>query len=130
GALTLAADGTLYFVDAGNHLVRSLTPGGQVFTVAHVAARGLAVDGSGNVYISDFEKHQVTRINAAGRSTVLAGTGTAGFSGDGGPAASAQLNTPDGLAVDAQGNLYIADTGNNRIRVIGLDGVIRAIAGT
>jgi uncharacterized protein (TIGR03437 family) len=61
--------------------------------------------------------------------TILAGTGTAGFAGDGGPAASAQLNAPSGLAVDSQGNLYIADTGNSRIRLIGSDGTMRTIAG-
>jgi uncharacterized protein (TIGR03437 family) len=62
--------------------------------------------------------------------TVLAGTGTPGFGGDGGPAGAAQLNSPSGLAVDASGNLYIADTGNHRIRAIGSDGIMRTIAGT
>ena len=61
--------------------------------------------------------------------TILAGTGEAGFAGDGGPAASAQLNSPSGLAVDSQGNLYVADTGNGRIRMIGSDGMMRTIAG-
>jgi uncharacterized protein (TIGR03437 family) len=129
GAMALAANGTLYFADAGNHRVRSLSPAGVVSTVAQIAARGVAVDGAGNVYVSDGDLHRVVRIGPQGHSAVLSGSGAAGFAGDGGPALSAQLSSPTGLAVDAQANVYIADTGNNRIRVIGPDGNIRTIAG-
>src|SRR5579864_355245 len=130
GALTLATDGTLYFVDAGNRRVRKISPEGVVTTVAQLAARGVTVDSAGNAFASDGEMHRVVRIDPLGRTTVIVGDGTAGFGGDGGPAASARLNSPTGLAADQQGNLYIADTGNNRIRMISPDGLIRTIAGT
>jgi uncharacterized protein (TIGR03437 family) len=129
GALALASDGTLYFVDTANKRVRKLSKG-IVSTVMQAAARGLAVDGSGRVCTSDVSVHSVLCSDAAGNVTVIAGTGAPGFGGDGAQAAAAQLNAPGGLAFDSQGNLYIADTGNNRIRVIGADGTIHTIAGT
>jgi len=128
-ALALASDQTLYFVDAGNQRVRKIALSGTISTVIQAKAAGVAVDPSGNVYVSDTNLHSIDRINPQGQVTILAGTGTPGFGGDGGPAASAQLNSPSGLVVDAQSNLYIADTGNSRIRMIGADGVIRTIAG-
>ena len=129
GALALAAGHTLYFVDKGNQRVRKLAADGIISTVIQAAAAGVAADQSGNVYVADVSLHSIERIDAHGQVTILAGTGTAGFAGDGGPAASAQLNAPSGLIVDSQGNLYIADTGNNRIRMIGSDGTMRTIAG-
>lgn len=129
GAMAFAADGTLYFSDAGNGRLRNLRTAGIVSSVAQITARGVAVDEAGNVYASDGASHVIVRIDLVGRATVLAGTGVPGFSGDGGAASSAQLNSPSGVAVDGQGSLYISDTGNNRIRVIGADGVIRTIAG-
>lgn len=129
GALALAGDHTLYFVDKGNQRVRKLATNGIISTVIQAAAAGVAVDGSGNVYVADSGLHSIERIDSHGQVTIIAGTGTAGFAGDGGPAASAQLNSPSGLAVDSQGNLYIADTGNSRIRMIGSDGTMRTIAG-
>ena len=129
GAMALS-DGTLYFVDTGNTRLRALSPQGAVASVTKIAARGVGVDRSGNVYVTDASLHQVVRIDLAGHTAVLAGTGTPGFGGDGGAAGAAQLNSPTGLAVDPQGNLYIADTGNQRIRLIGQDGIIRTIAGT
>jgi uncharacterized protein (TIGR03437 family) len=129
GALALGSDHTLYFVDKGNQRVRKVAVNGIISTVIQAAAAGVATDQSGNVYIADASRHSIKRIDSHGKVTVLAGTGTAGFAGDGGPAVSAQLNSPSGLAVDSQGNLYIADTGNSRIRMIGSDGLIRTIAG-
>jgi sugar lactone lactonase YvrE len=90
----------------------------------------LAIDGSGNVYFSDFLENVVMRIDASGRATRVAGTGKAGYGGDGGLATKAQLNFPTGLALDANGNLYISDSGNNRIRMVDADGVISTAAGS
>jgi uncharacterized protein (TIGR03437 family) len=129
GALALAGDHTLYFVDKGNQRVRKLAANGIISTVIQAAAAGVAVDLAGNVYVADAGLHSIERIDSHGKVTTLAGTGAAGFAGDGGPAESAQLNSPSGLAIDSQGNLYIADTGNSRIRMIGSDGMMRTIAG-
>lgn len=93
---------------------------------------GLALDARGNLYISDIGAHCifiVRRLTPAGKLTVFAGTGTAGFSGDGGLATQAQFNAPHDLAFDAAGNLLIADTGNSRIRRIDARGRITTIAG-
>ena len=91
--------------------------------------QGIALDRFGNLYLSDTDNHRVRRVDAAGVITTVAGTGTAGFTGDGGPAAQAQLNLPYGLAVDLAGNLYIADLGNQRVRRVAIDGTITTIAG-
>ena len=82
---------------------------------------GVAVDssGSGNIYIADFGNNRVRMVTPAGIIPTVAGTGAAGYSGDNGTATSAQLNGPSGVALDASGNLYIADANNNRVRVVG-----------
>ena len=92
-------------------------------------SEGVAADAAGNLYIADAGDHRVRRVTANGVIETVAGTGVFGFSGDGGPATQAQLNLPYGLALDAQGNLYIADLGNARVRRIGLDGTISTVAG-
>jgi len=92
------------------------------------AVAGSAVDAGGNVYIALRQYSAVVRMDVTGALTLVAGTGKPGFSGDNGPAASAQLNSPWGLAVDAAGNLYIADAGNNRVRKVS-NGVITTVAG-
>ncbi len=100
-------------------------------TAAQIGSiQGVAVDAKGDLFLSDTNNHRVRRVDTGGIITTIAGTGTAGFSGDGGPAGSAQLNLPYGLAVDAAGNLYIADLGNNRVRKVSPDGIIVTIAGT
>ena len=93
---------------------------------------GVAVDGSGNVFIADNNNYRVRKVSAAtGVITTVAGTGTPGFSGDGGAATSAQLNYPYGVAVDGSGNIFFADFLNHRIRrVNGATGVITTVAGT
>lgn len=129
GALTLVAGtGTSGFSGDGEsaklaRLNLLVYPG----TVAH----GLAVDSGGNVYIADYGNHRIRKVSAAGTITTIAGTDTGGGSGDGGPATNAQLWYPRGLAVDRQsGNLYIADSGTNRVRVIDAQGIIHAFAGS
>jgi uncharacterized protein (TIGR03437 family) len=87
-------------------------------------------DSSGNLYVSDTGLNQVLEITPSGVVSVLAGTGLAGFGGDGGPANQAMLNAPAGIAFDSHGTLYIADSGNNRIRTVTTDGNIHTIAGS
>ena len=88
--------------------------------------RKLALSG-GNLYFSS--GHSVFKVDASGTLTLIAGNSRAGFSGDGGPAVSAQLNAPQGLALDAAGNLYIADSVNNRVRKVDPSGIITTFAG-
>ncbi|MFL5955383.1 MAG: hypothetical protein ACJ76I_14870 [Gaiellaceae bacterium] len=98
-----------------------------------LAPHGLAVDQRGNLYISDFGSDRVRRVAVGGTITTVAGSGGSGvpggFSGDGGPATSAKLLLPTGLAVDKAGNLYIADKGNDRVRKVNTAGTITTIAG-
>ncbi|MEK7755192.1 MAG: hypothetical protein AAB654_24925, partial [Acidobacteriota bacterium] len=88
---------------------------------------GVAVDAAGNLYIADKSNHRIRKVSN-GVITTVAGNGTAGFSGDNRPATSVELNEPYGIAVDAAGNLYIADLGNDRIRKVS-NGVITTVAG-
>jgi uncharacterized protein (TIGR03437 family) len=92
-------------------------------------AEGIAMDGVGNIYVSDANNHRVREITPNGIVHTIAGNGIAGFAGDGGPASAAQLNSPYGLALDGYGNLYIADLGNARIRCITPAGSISTVAG-
>ena len=93
---------------------------------------GVAGDASGNLFIADTFNNRVRRVDGAtGVITTAAGTGTTGFSGEGGPATSASLNLPRGVAVDASGNLFIADSSDHRVRrVDGATGVITTVAGS
>jgi sugar lactone lactonase YvrE len=93
---------------------------------------GLAVDAANNLYIADDQNHRIRKVNAStGIITTVVGTGTSGFSGDGGPATSAKVNRPVTPVLDSAGNIYFADDGNRRIRkVTASTGVITTIAGT
>jgi len=93
---------------------------------------GVLVDPAGNIYLSDSENYRVRRVEGALPNTIttIAGTGNPGYSGDGGQAVNAAISTPAGLAMDGAGNIYFADTGNQIIRRIGIDGVITTVAGT
>jgi DNA-binding CsgD family transcriptional regulator/sugar lactone lactonase YvrE len=91
--------------------------------------QGVEVDRAGNIYIADHNNNRVRKVNSVGTITTIAGTGTPGANGDGGPATKAQLSSPRGLAIDSKGNIYIADSGNNRVRMIDLNGVISTVAG-
>jgi RHS repeat-associated protein len=99
-------------------------------TNASIFAQDIVLDGQGNLFIADTFRHKIRKVNENGIITTIAGTGVAGFSGDGGPATQAQLNTATGVTVDAQGNLFIADQGNHRIRKIDTAGMITTVAGT
>jgi cysteine-rich repeat protein len=105
--------------------------GGPALAATFDAPRGLAIDAAGNIFVADPGAHVVRRIGADGVVTHVAGTGAAGFSGDGGPAASARLNRPTGVAVDDRGRIVIADAGNHRLRRVDPGtGVITTIIGT
>jgi RHS repeat-associated protein len=90
---------------------------------------GVAVDADGNLFIADTHNHRVRRVSTDGIITTVAGTGVYGYSGDGAPATEAQLNWPRSVAVDADGNLFIADTSNHRVRRVSADGLIITVAG-
>ena len=89
----------------------------------------LALDGRGNLYLIESDGHRVRKVDVAGIITMIAGDGTAGFRGDGGPATAARVNRPFGIAADSAGNVYIADTNNARVRRINPAGIITTIAG-
>ena len=108
----------------------NVNDGGPATNAALNAPTGLAFDGAGNLYITDSYEHTIRKVDGAGNITTTAGTGKRGFSGDGGPAISAQFYSPTGIAVSASGVIYIADKVNNRVRKIAADGVITTIAGT
>ncbi|MFI8404976.1 RICIN domain-containing protein [Streptomyces sp. NPDC085463] len=146
--IAVDSGGTLYFSDHANHRVRKITVDGKVGTVAGTGTarfsgdngpaasaqlnwpREVAVDGAGNLYIADTDNHRVRKVAPDGTITTVAGTGHAAFSGDGGPAVSARLNGPFGVAVDSEGVLYIADYHNHRIRKVTPDGKISTVAGS
>lgn len=146
--LAVDSAGNVYIADTYNHRIRRVSPDGVITTIAGTGKSGysgdggpavearlnypfaVALDGDDNLYVADRENHCVRRIARDGTITTLAGTGQSGYGGDDGPAGEAQLDTPSGLAVDSAGNVYIADTYNNRIRRVSPDGVISTIAGT
>ncbi len=103
--------------------------GGHATAAQLAAVEGLAVDTAGNIYISDNLDNRIRKVNSAGTVSTVAGNGHTGFHGDGGPAAQALLTRPYGLAVDGSGNLFVADYGNGRVRVVASDGNIRTVAG-
>ncbi len=103
--------------------------GGPAIAAQFGTIRGVAVDGVGNLYLSDTDNNRVRKVDAFGIVTTVAGNGTAGYSGDGGAATAAQLSLPYGLAVDAKGSLYVADYGNNRVRMVSPAGIITTFAG-
>jgi len=149
-ALARGPDGALYFCDTDNNCVRRIARDGTISTVAGCGKRGYAGDGgpataallnqpyevawdkAGNLYFVEIGNHVARRVDAqSGQISTIAGTGVKGFSGDGGPAAKAQLAQPHSLAFDAAGDLYVCDIGNHRIRKIAMKrGTISTFAGT
>ena len=145
--IAVDSSGNLYIADQYNHRIRKVDKSGIINTVAGdgtygysgdgaaaTSAKmrypaGVAVDSSGNLYIADMYNHRIRKVATNGIISTVAGSGTAGNSGDGGAAISASLNYPYGIAVDSSGNLYIADTENHSIRKVGTNGVISTVAG-
>jgi sugar lactone lactonase YvrE len=138
------ATGNIYVADSENHRIRKITPGGTVSTMAgsgtagsaegvgtaaqFKSPRAVAVDATGNVYVADGLNHKIRKITPAGEVSTLAGSGAYGFAdGDG---ANAKFYFPKGIALDASGNLYVADDINHRIRKITPTGTVTTIAGS
>ena len=103
--------------------------GAPAMTQSIDAPSSVIPDTAGGFYFASLNQHRVYRVAADGRLTVIAGTGTAGFSGDGGPAFSAQLASPSDLVLDPAGNLFIAETNSHRIRRVSPVGIISTVAG-
>ena len=122
-------DGTITTI-AGTGRAGFSGDGGPATSARLMTPQGVAVDGQGNVYVADYGNHRVREVSADGKITTIAGAGKPGFSGDGGPAISAKLDHPEGVAVDGKGTVYVADTGNSRVRKVSTDGKITTIAGT
>src|SRR5262249_1103648 len=117
---------------AGSFHVGFSGDGGPATSAAFNGITGVAVNGAGDIYLSDSGNNRVRKVTAAtGVVTTIAGTGAAGGGGNGGPATAAQLNGPRGLALGTSGDLYVADTGSSEIRKIAaVDGKISLVAGT
>ena len=140
--------GNLYIADRNNHRILKIDSTGTITTFAGTEERGfggdggpavqaqlryptgVAVDGAGNLYIADQNNHRIRKIDSTGTVTTVAGTGESGFGGDNGAATAGQLSYPSGVAVDNAGNLYIADSGNHRIRRVDSTGTITTVVGT
>jgi trimeric autotransporter adhesin len=149
----LDGQGNMFIADLGNRRIREVDTLGNMTTVAGDGALnvygncvfdgdgpatshslcdpyGIALDAkTGNLYIADAGTQLVRQVDSSGNMTTIAGNGTAGFSGDGGPATSAMLNQPVGLALDSAGDLYIADFANARVREVNTSGNISTVAG-
>jgi sugar lactone lactonase YvrE len=104
--------------------------GGVATEATLYSPHSVAVDSEGNIYIADLFNNRVRKVGTDGIMTTIAGNGEAGYDGDGGPATEAKLKYPAGVAVDGDGNVYIADWYNNRIRKVDTDGIITTVAGT
>jgi sugar lactone lactonase YvrE len=144
----VTADGTLYVADSGNHRIRKISPTGTISTVVGTGTAGfagdggpataarlnrpfdVAVDSAGTLFIADQANNRVRKVTSAGTISTVAGNGGVGYSGDGGPAISARLDTPYSVALSPSGTMYIADLNNERIRAVDTAGTISTIAGT
>lgn len=147
--LALSARGEMFLAEPGLSIVRRVRSDGVIEDFAGTGiegrgadgvpalqsqlwqARGIAIDPAGNLYLAEAFAHRVRRVDAAtGLISTIAGTGEAGFSGDGGPARSARLNFPVQLAFDSAGNLFVLECGNSRVRRIDASGTITTVAGS
>jgi len=143
-AVAVDASGDLFIYDSGNNRIRKVDAAGIITSLTLKAAEGsvgaatnvslsssagMTVDDSGNLFIADTLKQRISKVDANGIVTTVAGNGTVGYSGDGGLATNAELAFPSGVAVDSLGNVFIADTPYSRIRKVATNGVITTVAG-
>ncbi len=143
-SIAVDAAGNLFIADGDNKRVRKVDSNGIITTIASGLnyPEGVAVDAGDDVFIAERDGNDVLRVSPSGLTTIYAGNGTAGFSGDGGPAASAELISPNGVAVDASGNLFITCSGilgggaflpitfeDHRVRKVDASGIITTYAG-
>ncbi len=150
--LAVGPDGSLYVSDQINNRIRKVAPDGIITTVAGIgngyvsgagfsgdgglateamlqSPRGICVGADGSLYIADYANQRIRRVGPDGIITTFAGTGVQGFSGDGGPATAAAIYSPEDVAVGPDGSVFIADSGNHRVRRVSPDGVISTYAG-
>lgn len=131
--VAFASDSSFYILDSGDRRVRRVDADGVISSISIQSSlsgpSGLAVGNDGSLYIADTGHNRVLRMAIDGGISIFAGTGVSGFSGDEGPAVDATLRIPTGLAVSSDGSLYIVDRGNDRIRKVGVDGIISTVAG-
>lgn len=131
--LAMGPDGTLYIADSANDRLRAIGPDGLIRTIAGPPAledpEDVALAADGTFYVAGAGADRVWRVTPAGAVEVVAGTGRAGWWGDGGRAVDAGLSAPEGVAVGADGSIYIADTGNDRVRRVAPDGTIHTLLG-
>jgi len=141
------AAGNVYIVDEYNQCIRKVNTGGIIATIAGNGTYGFSGDGAaatnaelgvpynvttdalGNLYIVDSYNHRIRKVSTSGIISTFAGNGVQGYTGDGGYATNAELNYPEGVAVDFKGNVYIADSDNQRIRKVSANGIITTFAG-
>lgn len=145
-ALALDSSGSLYIADIDNHRIRKINgttittvagsgeqffsgDGGAATAAGLDSPSGVAVDATGNLYIADTRNQRVRVVSPSGTISTLAGNDSKAYAGDGGPATASSLARPRGLSLDAQGNIYVADSDNHRIRLIGKTGNISTVAG-
>jgi uncharacterized protein (TIGR03437 family) len=146
--IAVDSSGNVYIADTYNHVIRKINTSGIISTIAGsnqggyggdngpatkadlAAPQSVTLDASGNLYIGDTANERIRYVNPSGIITTIAGTGTAGFSGDGALATGATFGNPVGLAVDASGAVYVADLNNGRVRRFAVGGAITTFAGT
>jgi uncharacterized protein (TIGR03437 family) len=145
-SMVMDTSNNLYLADRGNARIRKIDASGFITTIAGTGSpvasgdngpalkaamdpADIALDKSGNIYVADSKNNAIRKFTPGGTISTIVGTGTAGYTGDGGPASKAALSHPTGIALDSAGNLYICDFGNSVIRKVTTDGTIRTIAG-
>jgi sugar lactone lactonase YvrE len=145
--VAVGASETVYIADSGNHAIRKVSSEGSITTIVGTGQSGFSNDGKrgtiaqvrypegvilgpgGTLYIADSGNNRIRKLSPDGIVTTVAGDGTQGFGGDGGPATKAKFSRPIGMALAPDGSLYVADSGNRRVRVILPNGTIQTIAG-